>query len=137
MKITTELLKIGEKNLNGRIYTEEAVNEMVNQFTWIRNTNGVFFGQMGFPEDLDVNLSKVSHSVERIWVENNTLYGEIRILDTPEGNKIRDIMAEVDRSVVFRSRSTGSVNEDGTVNIEKLISFDAIPKDQDPYKDLI
>jgi hypothetical protein len=70
-------------------------------------------------------------------VENNTLYGEIRILDTPEGNKIRDIMAEVDRSVVFRSRSTGSVNEDGTVNIEKLISFDAIPKDQDPYKDLI
>jgi hypothetical protein len=137
MKITTELLKIGEKNLNGRIYTEEAVNEMVNQFMWKRNTNGVFFGQMGFPEDMDVSLSKVSHSVERIWVENNTLYGEIRILDTPEGNKIRDIMAEVDRSVVFRSRSTGSVNEDGTVNIEKLISFDAIPKDQDPYKDII
>jgi hypothetical protein len=137
MKIKTVLLKIGEKNLNERIYTEEAVNEMVNQFMEKRNTNGVFFGQMGFPEDMEVNLSKVSHNVERIWVENNTLYGEINILDTPKGKELKNIMSEIDNSIVFRSRSIGTVNEDGTVNIQKIISFDAIPKDQDSFKDIL
>jgi hypothetical protein len=93
---------------------------------------------MGFPEDMEINLSRVSHDVERIWVEDSILYGEIRVLDTPEGEKIKNIMSGIDdRSIVFRSRSAGTVNKDGTVNIEKLFSFDAIPKDQDPYKDLI
>lgn len=138
MKLKTELLKIGVKNLNERIYTEEAVNEMVNQFMEKKNSIGVFFGQMGFPEDMEINLSRVSHDVERIWVENNILYGEIRVLDTPEGEKIKNIMSGIeDRPIVFRSRSAGTVNEDGTVNIQKLLSFDAIPKDQDPYKDII
>lgn len=137
MKITVPLLKIGEKNLNDRIYTEEAVNKMIDQFTEKRNANGVFFGQMGFPEGMEMNFKNITHDVERVWVEDNTLYGEIKLLDTPKGNDIKNIMAEMDRAIVFRARSIGSVNGDGTVNIEKLISFDAIPKDQDPYTNLI
>lgn len=137
MKITVPLLKIGEKNLNDRIYTEEAVNKMIDQFNEKRNAYGVFFGQMGFPEDMEIHFQHITHDVERIWVEDNTLYGEIKLLDTPKGNDIKNIMSEMDRAIVFRARSIGSVNEDGTVNIEKLISFDAIPKDQDPYTGLI
>jgi len=38
--------------------------------------------------------------------------------------------------IVFRPRSAGIVNEDGTVNIHQIYSFDAIPKSEDAWKSI-
>ena len=127
-----ELLRVNEVNQNGRMYTKEAVKQMIEDFERNRDRVGVFYGQMGMNEGTDINLSKISHTIDELHFDGDRLYGEIKILDTDAGKKLKPLIEE--GQVVFRSRSIGSVNEDGTVEVKKLISFDAIPSWEDAFK---
>ena len=152
MKITAQLLKINEANLNGRIYTREVVETMIEQFNRRKAEQGHFLGELGFPERLETTLSQVSHSVDEIHIDKNMLLGDITVLDTPNGKVLKSmievgmknyqgILIEITNPfaapTVFRSRYTGTVSEDGTVSINKLISFDAVPADEDSFRGLM
>ena len=127
-----ELLRVNEVNQNGRMYTKEAVKQMIEDFERNRDRVGAFYGQMGMNEGMDINLSKISHTVDELHFDGDRLYGEIKILDTDAGKKLKPLIEE--GQVVFRSRSIGTVNEDGMVEVKKLISFDAIPSWEDAFK---
>jgi len=117
-------------NANGRIYTEECIDNMVAQF----NERIVpMFGQMGFPDDCMSPITMASHEVTKIWKDPDAkqLMGEIKLIDTPDGRAISEMVKR--GMIVFRSRSLGTVNPDNTVNITKLISFDAISYQDDGF----
>lgn len=141
MTVKTTLAKADVLNKNGRIYTKEALERMIAQFEERKNLTGCFFGELDYPESsgredfTTVLLTNVSHNVKKMWIEEGVLYGEIQILQTPAGEKIKELLQN--QSVVFRSRAIGNVNEDGTVEIEKIISFDAVPADTDAFKGLL
>lgn len=152
MKITAELLRIGQKNLNGRIYTRETAEEIVDQFKRKVAEQGHLFGQIGHPENLQVSLANVSHNVNDIRIENNRIVGDITVMDTPSGKVLKSlveigmkdyqgILVEIVNPhggpMVFRPRSIGTVNDDGTVELQELISFDAVPADEDAFKGLL
>ena len=131
MKITVPLLKADVTNRNGRVYTEEAIEKMIEDFNEKRGMHGVFLGQLGFPENIDVTLSEVSHDVEKIYLEEKTLFGDIKILETPKGDLLKGLIEM--GGIVFRPRSAGNVDSSGEVQNVNLISVDAISSSEDVY----
>ena len=128
------ILKSNTVNLNGRMYTDECLEQMVTQFKQKTSDGVPMFGELGYPESTDfTSLHEVSHQVENLHVEGDTLFAEIKILDTPKGKELKTILD----GVAFRPRMIGHVHEDNTVSVDTLISFDAIPKETDSYKDIL
>jgi hypothetical protein len=116
------------------MYTDECLEQMVAQFKQ-KVSNGVqMFGELGYPESTSfTSLERVSHQVENLQVEGDTLFAEIKVLDTPRGKELKTLLDDI----VFRPRMIGHVLEDNTVRVDNLISFDAILKETDSYKDIL
>lgn len=125
--VTRELIPFNKKNLNDRIYKQENIVNLDSLMD--KSNNKMLIGELGHPEHFDVSLTNVSHSVEKLWIENDTLMGTIKVLDTPRGK----ILGSMIDDVVFRPRSAGTVNEDGICEMVRIFSFDAIPKSEDAW----
>jgi hypothetical protein len=126
------VIKIGELNGNHRVYTKEAVDGMIKQFKEQINKGNLMFGELGYPENSNTSLDRASHHVSDLYVEGNILYADIKILNNSNG-RIALKMLE-DGAGVLRPRSIGTVNEDRTINIDRLISFDVISAGNDAFK---
>jgi hypothetical protein len=125
---TETLYHLGVKNLNGRIYQN---NENLRKSIEDYNNKISKYGQIDFPETFDTTLKEVSHVIENVRIEDDKVVGDVKILDTPKGRFLKDIMNR--DNYVFRSRAAGHTNEDGTVNIKEIFAFDAIPKNMDSF----
>jgi len=90
------------------------------------SNNGTLLGELGHPDTFDVHLSNVSHRISNIQERNNKLYADIKILDTPKGNILKNIII-VDKSISFNARGTGNVDSNGNITDFKVFSFDAVP----------
>lgn len=133
-KLTVPVLKSNVINLNGRMYTDECLEQMITAFKEKQLGGVPMFGELGYPEESAfTSLDNVSHQITELYAEGDTLFAELTVLDTPKGEVLKTIMD----SVVFRPRTIGHVNDDSTVRIDTLISFDAIDKETDSYKNLI
>jgi hypothetical protein len=132
MKLIKQPLIYGNvKNVNGRIYTQEAIDTIKNQYSGVVS-KGRALGELGHPEYNFGTLHNVSHSIEAIYQDGDVLYGDIKILDTPQGAELRNLYDAGE--IVFRPRSAATVNKDGTVDILQIYSFDAIYKSHDAWK---
>ena len=153
MKLTGNFIHYGKENLNGRIYTKECAEKMVEYFNMKKkglaeapdgmsggmDPNNQWFqcdtmlGQLGYPKEGNFsNLANVSHEVEEIHLDekNNTVAGTIRILETPAGKTVKTILNEISHGsptgLYCRPRAIGTVNENKEIEIEQIISFDII-----------
>ena len=128
------VLKSNIVNLNGRMYTDECLEQMMTQFKQKVAEGNPMFGELGYPEETSfTSLERVSHQIENLEIEGDTLFAEIKILDTPRGEALKTLLD----GVVFRPRMIGHLLDDNTVRVDNLISFDAILKETDSYKDIL
>ena len=133
-KLTIPVLRSDVVNLNGRMYTTECLHQMVTTFKQNTTDGTPMFGEIGYPEGRSfTSVEQVSHQVLNLNVEGTTLFAEIEVLDTPKGEMLKTLLD----SVVFRPRIIGHVQEDHTVRVDQLISFDAVHADTDSYKNLL
>jgi hypothetical protein len=136
IEITTTLMKLGEVNLNGRIYeNNENLREQINNFNRMVEENGVMFGELGWPEwpvNFKINIGAASHSIKNVRIEGDNVVGDITILNTVSGKILKETLDQT----VFRPSSIGNVSHDGTVNIQKIISFNAIPLSEDSFAEM-
>jgi hypothetical protein len=117
----TQLMRLNHLNKNGRIYTPESLEKFLEKG---------YYGEIGHPQNPIVDLGKVSHEVYDLRIEDDILVGEVKILPNPNGEILKLILSEV----VFRPRGMGNVNEQSKqVENFQLLSFDAIPRDQDTF----
>ena len=127
------LIYANVKNANGRIYTQEAIDTIKNQYSDLVS-NRRALGELGHP-DRDgfnsVSLTNASHMLDAMYQEGDILFGDIKILQTPSGKILKESCLE--NEIVFRPRSTGSVEVNGEVHIQQIISFDAILKKEDSW----
>lgn len=134
MKLSGTLLRYDEKNLNGRIYTKETVEEIVEQFNEQKNSGIPMFGELGYTETFETSLKNVSHSIDEIHIDENTksLIGNITLLDNPRGKILKELLDN--DLVVFRPRGSG--NGDiltGEIKNYTIYSFDVIQKNEDSF----
>ncbi|MDD5649159.1 MAG: hypothetical protein PHF86_01895 [Candidatus Nanoarchaeia archaeon] len=137
IKIKGTFLYFDRENGNRRIYKKEIAQSIIDQFNKKKESCDVY-GSFGYPEDFDIPLGQVSHIVEEIHFnsEKNSLEGTIRILDTPKGNIVKDLLKENQlQSMSIRPRGIGNVNP-STKEIEnfEIVSFDLIPSETDAFK---
>lgn len=122
------VVKFNKPNKNGRIYSSDCFN-LEDPVIQVRLKTATFFGEFGFPEDyrLEIDFTKISHSIINLYKKEDGLYADIEILETPCGKLLEDIINKGNQ-VSFRTRGSGELipREDGTFEVKDytLISID-------------
>lgn len=122
----------GIRNANQRIYpVKEITNAVKTLNDQIKNGYSVL-GEVDHPDDLKVNLDRVSHMITDIWMDGPNGYGKMKILPTPMGNLIRT-MFEAGVKLGVSSRGSGNVNESsGEVSEFEIITVDIVAQPSAP-----
>jgi hypothetical protein len=122
----------GIRNANGRIYPVEEIEKAVKTLN-DQLTNGYsVLGEVDHPDDLKVNLDRVSHMITQMWMEGPNGYGKMKILPTPMGNLIRT-MLESGVKLGVSSRGSGNVNDaNGHVSEFEIITVDIVAQPSAP-----
>jgi hypothetical protein len=100
----------GIRNANQRVYPVSEIGNAVKTLNdQIQNGYSVL-GEVDHPDDLKVNLDRVSHMITDMWMDGPNGYGKFKILPTPMGNLIKT-MLESGVKLGVSSRGSGNVNE--------------------------
>ncbi|MFW9601053.1 MAG: hypothetical protein ACMV1B_01905, partial [Prevotella sp.] len=122
----------GIRNANQRVYpVSEITNAVKTLNDQIQNGYSVL-GEVDHPDDLKVNLDRVSHMITDMWMDGPNGYGKMKILPTPMGNLIRT-MLEAGVKLGVSSRGSGNVNEGtGEVSDFEIITVDIVAQPSAP-----
>jgi hypothetical protein len=122
----------GVKNANERVYPVseiEAAVETLNE--QIVNGNSVL-GEVDHPDDLKINLDRVSHMITNMWMDGPNGFGKLKILPTPMGQLISS-MLEAGVKLGVSSRGSGNV-DDGTGKVSdfEIVTVDIVAQPSAP-----
>ena len=123
-----------KQNGNGRVYPHEVLKREVQNYLNVVKDNRAC-GELDHPDDSVVNLKNVSHIVTDIWWEGKDVMGKIKVLDTPSGRILKDLV-NAGVKLGISSRGLGSVRESaGQTIVEndfQLICFDMVSEPSTP-----
>lgn len=122
----------GIKNANGRVYPVSEITKAVKTLNdQVRNGYSVL-GEVDHPDDLKVNLDRVSHMIIDMWMDGPNGYSKMKILPTPMGNLIRT-MLESGVKLGVSSRGSGNVDDKtGEVSDFEIITVDVVAQPSAP-----
>jgi len=100
------------KNRNGRVYPMQVLDEQVKKYTDNYVNQNRAYGELGHPSGPTINLERVSHMITDLNKEGNNYIGEAKIMDTPYGKIVKNLMDEGAKLGVS-SRGMGSLKQNG------------------------
>ena len=122
----------GVKNHNERVYP---VNEIAKAVSTLNEqiTGGYsVLGEVDHPDDLKINLDRVSHMITEMWMDGPNGYGKLKILPTPMGQLVKT-MLESGVKLGVSSRGSGNVSEsDGKVSDFEIVTVDVVAQPSAP-----
>jgi len=120
------------KNANQRIYPVSEIGNAVSTLKDQIDGGYSVLGEVDHPDDLKVNLDRVSHMITDMWMDGPNGYGKMKILPTPMGNLVKT-MLESGVKLGVSSRGSGNVNEgDGHVSDFEIITVDVVAQPSAP-----
>lgn len=120
------------QNANKRVYPVNEINNAVKQITEKLKNGESVLGEVDHPDDLQINLDRVSHTIENMWMEGANGCGKLKIIPTPMG-KLVQTMLESGVKLGVSSRGSGNVNEsDGRVSEFEIITVDVVAQPSAP-----
>ena len=114
-KIKGIFLQADIKNRNGRIYPMEVLEKEVTRYNKKFINEKRAYGELGHPEGPTVNLERVSHMVTELYPDGKNFIGEAKIMETPMGKIVKNIMDEGCKLGVS-SRGMGSLDQKNGAN---------------------
>nr|NDG05794.1 hypothetical protein [Oxalobacteraceae bacterium] len=123
----------GEKrNANERVYPRHEITKAVETINeQIRNGHSVL-GEVDHPDDLKINLDRVCHTVEGMWMDGNAGCGKLKILPTPMGELIKTLLQSGVKLGVS-SRGSGNVDDrTGHVSDFEIVTIDVVAQPSAP-----
>jgi len=122
----------GIRNQNQRVYPVKEIESAVKTLNdQIQNGYSVL-GEVDHPDDLKVNLDRVSHMITQMWMDGPNGYGKMKILPTPMGQLIRT-MLESGVKLGVSSRGSGNVSDhSGEVSDFEIITVDIVAQPSAP-----
>ncbi len=122
----------GVKNANQRVYPITEIQKAVSQINEQIKTGHSVLGEVDHPDDLKINLDRVSHMITDMWMDGHAGYGKLKILPTPMGNLVKT-MLESGVKLGVSSRGSGNVNEgNGQVSDFEIITVDVVAQPSAP-----
>ena len=121
-----------KRNANERVYPVREISRAVDTVNeQIKNGLSVL-GEVDHPDDLKINLDRVCHTVEGMWMNGADGYGKLKILPTPMGNLVKTML---DSGVKLGVSSRGSGNVDdrtGHVSDFEIVTVDVVAQPSAP-----
>ncbi|NDG78990.1 MAG: hypothetical protein EBX47_06120 [Synechococcaceae bacterium WB8_1B_057] len=122
----------GIRNANQRVYPVDEIEKAVKTLNDQIQSGYSVLGEVDHPDDLKVNLDRVSHMITQMWMEGPNGYGKMKILPTPMGNLIRT-MLESGVKLGVSSRGSGNVDDySGKVSDFEIITVDVVAQPSAP-----
>jgi hypothetical protein len=107
-KIKGVFMQAETRNKNGRVYPKDVLEREVLRYNREFINKSRAFGELGHPDGPTVNLERVSHMIKSLYPEGNNFIGEAKILDTPYGKIVKNLIDEGAKLGVS-SRGMGSL----------------------------
>ena len=121
----------GVKNQNDRVYPIDEIGKAVETINERLQEGQTVLGEADHPEELTVNLDRVSHIIEDMWMDGPNGFGKLKIIPTPMGNIISTLL-ESGAKLGVSSRGSGNVNESGQVSDFDIVTVDIVAQPSAP-----
>jgi hypothetical protein len=121
----------GIRNFNERVYPVKEIQRAVDTVNkQLSETNGIC-GELDHPEELTINLDRVSHVITDMYMEGANGCGKLKIISTPPGNIARTLI-ESGVKLGVSSRGVGNVDDRGEVSGFEIITVDIVARPSAP-----
>jgi hypothetical protein len=97
-------------NRNGRMYRFETLNREAQRYITEYVQKGRAFGELGHPQGPTINLERSAILIKDLRAEGTDFYGKAKVLDTPYGNIVKNLIDEGGQLGVS-TRGMGSLKE--------------------------
>jgi|TARA_B110000858_G_scaffold31896_1_gene35189 hypothetical protein len=126
------------RNQNNRIYTKEEIHSAVTAINEKIKSGFSVLGEADHPDDLNINLDRVSHMITEMDTDGANGIGKLKILPTPMGNICKTLL-ESGVHLGVSSRGSGNVDDKGIVKDFEIITVDIVanPSAPNAYPDPI
>jgi len=122
----------GVKNANQRVYPVAEISNAVKQLNDQITSGNSVLGEVDHPDDLKINLDRVSHMITEMWMDGPNGYGKLKILPTPMGTLVKT-MLESSVKLGVSSRGSGNVAEStGNVSDFEIVTVDVVAQPSAP-----
>jgi hypothetical protein len=122
----------GVKNANERVYPVSEIESAVDTLNKQIQEGYSVLGEVDHPDDLKINLDRVSHMITSMWMDGANGFGKLKILPTPMG-KLVETMLESGVKLGVSSRGSGNVNDyDGKVSDFEIVTVDIVAQPSAP-----
>lgn len=121
-----------KRNANERIYPGHEIRRAVDYINAQITEGHSVLGEVDHPDDLKINLDRVSHTIDKMWYEGSTGYGKLKLLPTPMGQLVKTML---DAGVKLGVSSRGSGNVDdrtGHVSDFEIVTVDVVAQPSAP-----
>ena len=122
----------GVRNANERVYPVHEITKAVETINEQIKTGHSVLGEVDHPDDLKINLDRVSHMIENMWMDGPCGYGKLKILPTPMGGLVKT-MLDSGVKLGVGSRGSGNVNDaNGHVSDFEIVTVDVVAQPSAP-----
>jgi hypothetical protein len=123
----------GIKNANERTYPVQEIARATKTLNDQITSGYSVLGEVDHPDDLKINLDRVSHMITEMWMDGPNGYGKMKILPTPMGQLVKT-MLESGVKLGVSSRGSGNMSEygNGEVSDFEIITVDVVAQPSAP-----
>ena len=123
----------GVKNANQRVYPVHEIEKAVSTINEQIKGGYSVLGEVDHPDDLKINLDRVSHMITEMWMDGPAGFGKLKVLPTPMGELVKSMLTSGVKLGVS-SRGSGNVNEgSGHVSDFEIITVDIVAQPSAPH----
>jgi hypothetical protein len=123
----------GVKNANQRVYPVNEIEEAVSSINEQIKGGYSVLGEVDHPDDLKINLDRVSHMITEMWMDGPCGHGKLKVLPTPMGEMVKS-MLEAGVKLGVSSRGSGDVSESsGHVSNFEIVTVDIVAQPSAPH----
>jgi len=119
------------RNQNQRVYPMREIAKAVNSITEKISAGQSVLGELDHPEELSINLDRVSHLITEMWMEGADGYGKLKIVPTPMGNIVKTLL-QSGAKLGVSSRGSGNVGDSGAVSDFEIVTVDIVAQPSAP-----
>jgi hypothetical protein len=132
LKLKGVCIEGGVRNANERVYPVQEIAKAVDTINEQIKTGHSVLGEVDHPDDLKINLDRVSHMIENMWMDGPAGMGTLKILPTPMGELVKTMLTSGVKLGVS-SRGSGNVNDaNGHVSDFEIVTVDVVAQPSAP-----
>jgi len=125
-------MQANTKNRNGRVYPQQILANECKRYIKEYVEKGRALGELNHPTGPTVNLDRVSHIIKELYEDGNNVYGKAKIMNTPMGNIVKNLIDEGARLGVS-TRGMGSLkSRNGYQEVQEDFMLAAVDIVADP-----